>query len=172
MLSSADRFWSRVDRSGGSDSCWPWTGYKQSGRSGGYGIARLLGTRERLAHRIAWLLSGRDFGDGLVLCHRCDSPPCCNPAHLFTATQRENMADMQRKGRANNKAALARLAQAPELGPRGSRNGLAILDEQKVRSIKQALVSGVRPDVIAHEHGVVVGTIYNIAAGRSWRHVA
>jgi hypothetical protein len=33
----AERYWSKVDKSGGPDACWPWT----AGRSaGGYGILR------------------------------------------------------------------------------------------------------------------------------------
>lgn len=31
--------------------------------------------------------------------HRCDTPACVNPGHLFLGSQQENVADMDSKGR-------------------------------------------------------------------------
>lgn len=33
-----------------------------------------------------------------VICHRCDWPPCCNPAHLWVGTSRDNRQDARDKG--------------------------------------------------------------------------
>jgi predicted DNA-binding protein (UPF0251 family) len=62
--------------------------------SGGYGQ---LGAA-LLAHRVSACLT---YGHptGLAVCHRCDNPPCWNPAHLFVGTQADNIRDAYTKGR-------------------------------------------------------------------------
>jgi hypothetical protein len=50
-------------------------------------------------NRVAYIVTYGPIPDGMFVCHRCDNPPCCRPDHLFLGTQRENLADMKRKGR-------------------------------------------------------------------------
>ena len=90
-------FWSRVNRADGPAACWLWTGPRNSW---GYGRVWSFEAQTVLqAHRVAWTLVHGPVPVGLYVCHHCDTPPCCNPAHLFLGTQRDNVADSFRKGR-------------------------------------------------------------------------
>lgn len=87
---SEELFWRNVDKRG-PDECWEW---KRARNSSGYG--RLGSTA---AHRVAWHLTNGQIPDGMYICHHCDNPPCCNPAHLFCGTQTDNMQDAKAKNR-------------------------------------------------------------------------
>jgi hypothetical protein len=93
------RFWEKVDRRG-PDQCWLWTAALTGN---GYGVIRLDTHLPRVqAHRASWMLSNGPIPDGLWVLHRCDTPRCVNPAHLFLGTRADNVQDMIAKGRQNN----------------------------------------------------------------------
>ena len=94
-IPDSERFWSKVDKSGGPDACWPWTGalFKN-------GYAQIVIDYKKVrVNRAALMFSGVDIPPGHEVCHKCDNPPCCNPAHLFVGTRKDNAADMVAKHR-------------------------------------------------------------------------
>lgn len=65
----------------------------------GYGRVYMGGEERVLIHRIAYEKAFGPFDPSLKVCHRCDTPSCVNPDHLFLGTQQENLRDMFRKRR-------------------------------------------------------------------------
>lgn len=83
-----ERFLDKVNK---TDACWMWVGARNKR---GYGNIQGV-----LAHRISWELYNGPIPDGLLVCHRCDTPGCVNPDHLFLGTHQDNSRDMIAKGR-------------------------------------------------------------------------
>jgi len=95
VVSAEERFQAKVDRSGGPDSCWLWTGARILS---GYGVLMVDG-RRRYAHRFAYELAHGPIPAGLFVCHRCDNPKCVNHAHLYAGSHADNMRDKVSRGR-------------------------------------------------------------------------
>ena len=156
---AVDRFWQRVDRSG---DCWEWRGQRQRQ---GYGQVGWAGKRYA-AHRFAWLLVNGCIPDGLLVCHRCDSPSCVRPDHLFLGTTAENARDRENKGRGKHDLAKL-LKHAPRL--RGERNPGAKLTSEQVGQIRQRYVPRrVSMKRLADEYGVNPATVFYVIHGRTW----
>lgn len=85
-----------------STECWVWNGTRNKH---GYGVKQTRiergRWRTRLTHRLAYEWANGPIPKGMSICHHCDNPPCCNPAHLFIGTHKDNVHDAIRKGRAN-----------------------------------------------------------------------
>lgn len=145
-----DRFWAHVDI-GAAEDCWPWT---LSRHPFGYGQ---IGTERRMrhAHRVAYELTYGVIPAGAMIRHRCDNPPCCNPAHLVPGTHADNTRDMVERGRS----------------ARGSRAGNSILVEADIPRIFELRKEGLTYREIGEQFGVTQSTIANVLTRKRWTHV-
>jgi len=129
--------------------CWLWAGSKLPK---GYGRISFAGVRSTQAHRRSYEVFVGQIPAGLFVCHRCDTPACINPAHLFLGTAAENNADRDAKGR-----------QVPG-GARGERNK-SKLTEANVLAIR---ASHERQITLAARFGVDPSTISQIKTRKRW----
>ena len=150
-LTQINRFWTHADSSGGTDACWPWTGYIGEN---GYGVVGIRGKADK-AHRVSYFIKhGRIDNDRLVL-HRCDVRGCVNPAHLFLGTPEDNSQDAVRKNR------NTRLY--------GEQNGKAKLTRAAVLAIRRLCGrGGVRQKAVAKQFGVSEATVSYVVNGGRW----
>ncbi len=152
----AERFAEKLT-TGAPDECWPWRGRRNAK---GYGAID-LGHGSALAHRVAFCLaSGRDLESiaGQSVCHHCDNPPCCNPAHLYAGDAAQNAADKVARGRQQ------RL--------RGTDNPRSVLTEADVRAIRARAAAGESTATIATDHGITRVMVGRIVRRQNWQHVA
>lgn len=133
--------------------CWLWTAATSTA---GYGLMCLGGRAAVLAHRFSWNLHKGPIPDGLWVCHKCDTPLCVNPDHLFLGTDADNIADKVRKGR------------HPRIGPRGDLSGHAKLTRDDVDSIRADHRSCY---VLGQLYGVDPTTINKLRLRKTWRHL-
>lgn len=132
-----------------SDTCWGWSGTKNSE---GYGVLHTGDSTYELAHRVSYRLFRGEIPPRMFVCHRCDCPECSNPEHLFLGTPSENMQDARKKGR----MAI------------GEGNGQAVLTARDVRRIRSSSAS---LRALARELGCSPRTVASVRKYETWRHV-
>lgn len=146
-----DRFTLTLKRAPVSQ-CLIWKGTKTDKM--GYGEIIIDGKKTR-AHRFSYEHVHGPIPEGMVVCHRCDTPACVNPNHLFLGSVAVNNADMRSKGRHAH----------GEIVPQAQLTGL------QVRDIIRRLGAGEPAKPIAREYGVHFVTISDIKLGRTWSHL-
>lgn len=153
----AERLDEKLDKSG---ECWEFTGWRDSlgyGRIGhGKGRGRST-TPVMLAHRAAWEVANGPIPDGMLVCHKCDNPPCCNPAHLFLGTSRDNAMDMRRKHRGYDSS--------------GTNNNRTRLTEDQVRELRAIPYYRGLFTQKARELGVTPAAIRFAYRGINWKYL-
>jgi hypothetical protein len=150
----ADKLLARVNKDA-PGGCWIWTG--PTCRRG-YGA---ISSRCRLyqTHRVSYELAFGPIPDGKWVLHRCDTPACVNPDHLFLGDSQANVADMIAKGR-----------QA-----KGTGNGQSKLTEDTAAAIlKEAGYygrGGPTQRELGEKYGVTSSVVGSLLRGETWKHV-
>lgn len=168
-------------QSGMDTPCTLWTGLKRH-KYGCFHAPHMVS-----AHRYAWELAHGPIPDGLCVLHRCDTPACVNPAHLFLGTHADNVADKVAKGRqARGDGSPSRLhpehrprgkdhfsQRTPECLARGEEANKSDLTEDDVRRIRAAYVPRQNGGLaaLAKQYSVAPSSIHEIVRRKTWAHV-
>lgn len=150
-------FWAKVSK---TETCWLWTA-GQMGNSG-YGtfsIRTPRGTKSTRAHRYSYELANGAIPEGMHVLHRCDTPLCVRPEHLFLGTPLDNARDKVAKGRLRRGDF------------KGEANGHAKLTADDVRAIRTRVTQGESQAAVAREYRVTPQSINDIVKLRRWKHV-
>ena len=142
-----ERYASKIDRNAPS-GCWLWMGATNR-TVNGYGMFRVKRVAH-YAHRAASAATHGELPKGAIVMHRCDTPLCCNPAHLCIGSQADNLKDMANKGR-NFSNGLSKNAK---------------LSKNQAEMARLMLKLGVSQKDVASVLGVTQGTISRLASGK------
>jgi hypothetical protein len=127
--------------------CWLWTGH-----SNVYGLIQ-ENNKNVAAHRLIYEALVEPIPEGMLALHKCDTPLCVNPRHIFLGTQKDNVQDMFNKGRDN------RLY--------GEKHHAAKLTNDEVVEIYKKKKGGAKTKDLAKEYNISQNQIRSIMSGCS-----
>ena len=153
LISDLMRFWSKVDCKG-EDECWLWIGCKNENSDGDYGRFS-INYKMYLSHRISYFIHYNKDPGSLLICHKCNNPPCINPKHLFLGNNSKNKKQSFSEGRSSHKGILHPRAKLQESDIKEIRNMKGKLNYRDV-----AKIFNISPK-----------SIHNIWSGHSWSHL-
>lgn len=149
-----DRFYLKLNSQNPITGCIEWGGFRNPL---GYGMMS-IGKRTILTHRIAWTIRNGAFDNEMLVLHKCDNPPYCNPDHLFLGTYLDNARDRDQKGRRKPL--------------RGALNGRAKLSEARVLEIRAKYAQGnYTYRRLGNEYGISDHQARDIVLRKSWSHI-
>lgn len=144
--------WRNVEK---TDACWLWRGKCVSKK----GYATITMHRVScLIHRLSYALAFGEVPDDLSVLHRCDTPLCVNPDHLFLGTQLDNLRDCKQKGR---------LKLPPR--QRGAESPRARLTEIQAKNICALHAAGYSTPQLGRMFGVSTSCVGHMVSGRTWK---
>lgn len=136
-----------------NNGCIEYTGTKTKN-----GKNRQHGYRGRMwpAARLAWFLTNGEIPSGLLVCHKCDYPPCVNVNHLFLGTPKENTHDASKKFRLSH----------------GESHWSHKLTEKNVLEMRELYSTGEWTyAALGRRWGINASTSARVIKGRLWKHL-
>ena len=138
-----------------TSQCLEWKGRRHNQ---GYGVFYTRGEGKTvLAHRYVYEVANGPIPTGMMVCHKCDNPPCINIQHLYLGTAADNNRDMVKRGRQAH----------------GERCGQSKLTNGAVKFIREHYQPPAKriwtQAGLAREFGVSRAAIGYIVRGRNWR---
>jgi hypothetical protein len=150
IMSDEQIFWSNVKTV--TAKCWFCHANKNR-----YGGVRTSKGRMSM-HRLSWEIHFGSIPDGLFVLHRCDTPACVNPSHLFLGDHDSNMADRQSKHRQ----------------PKGEDQGASLLTASQVLEIRSLYSECPKRGILkalSEQYKVTRQCIWLIVHRKNWKHI-
>lgn len=145
--------------------CWLWTHSETSTEYGQFSV----NNKPKAAHRVSYELYIGPIPKGLWVLHKCDTPLCVNPSHLFLGTHQDNDRDREVKGRGRNGGNLH-----ITIGEKHGGHKLTETDIKNIRAIYRSgsIINGLgASNFLAKKYNVRRQTIWRIVTNQSWRHI-
>jgi len=148
----------QVDRSG---ECWLWLSSRGLSGYGRFYVGFADGKSQWIsAHRYAWERANRPLRPGEMVLHRCDTPLCVRPDHLWVGSGSDNIQDAVAKGR-----------MAGSIHGKGEAHRFAKLTADDIQRIRALTTDGLSRADIARRFGVDPSQISRIVHGQRWNHI-